>query len=165
MRVPPVTADLNKTGWQKRWPDEQEADRGATQQTDAAAGAPDGHSQAARGGGRYSTRSRIRIHCYRAGSVTSVCADVVILEDFGRWLPRRLCCLPWRRWKRPSMRRRRLTVSGLDPGRAWKSSVNGRGLWWHAVAAHMNHALPTLYFIHMGLVALLATQRRLQRES
>lgn len=87
---------------------------------------------------------------------------VIVLEDLDQWLRRRLRCLLWRQWKRPDTRRRRLIALGLDAERAWKSSVNGRGPWWNAGASHLNQALPTSYFTHMGLVSLLATQRRLQ---
>jgi RNA-directed DNA polymerase len=86
----------------------------------------------------------------------------IVLEDLDQWLRRRLRCLLWRQWKRPNTRRRRLLALGLDAERAWKSSVNGRGPWWNAGASHMNAALPTSYFTQMGLVSLLATQRRLQ---
>jgi RNA-directed DNA polymerase len=90
---------------------------------------------------------------------------VTVLQDLDQWLRRRLRCLLWRQWKRPDTRRRRLIALGLDVERAWTSSVNGRGPWWNAGASHMNQALPTSYFTHMGLVSLLATQRRLQRVS
>jgi len=87
---------------------------------------------------------------------------VRVLEELDQWLRRRLRCLLWRQWKRPATRRRRLIALGLDPERAWKSSVNGRGPWWNAGASHLNQALPTSSFTHMGLVSLLATQQRLQ---
>ena len=90
---------------------------------------------------------------------------VTVLDDLDKWLRRRLRCLLWRQWKRPDTRRRRLLALGLDAERAWKSSVNGRGPWWNAGASHLNEALPTPYFTHMGLVSLLATQRCLQRVS
>jgi RNA-directed DNA polymerase len=90
---------------------------------------------------------------------------VTVLDDLDKWLRRRLRCLLWRQWKRPATRRRRLIALGLDAERAAKSSVNGRGPWWNAGASHMNQALPTSYFTHMGLASLLATQRRLQRVS
>ena len=88
---------------------------------------------------------------------------VTVLEGLDKWLRHRLRCLLWRQWKRPDTRRRRLIALGLDPERAWKSSVNGRGPWWNAGASHMNEAFPTSYFTHLGLVSLLATRRRLQR--
>jgi group II intron reverse transcriptase/maturase len=87
------------------------------------------------------------------------------LQDLDKWLRHRLRCLLWRQWKRPATRRRRLIALGLDPERAWKSSVNGHGPWWNAGASHMNQALPTSYFTSLGLVSLLATQRHLQRVS
>ena len=90
---------------------------------------------------------------------------VTVLEDLDKWVRHRLRCLLWRQWKRPATRRRRLIALGLDPERAWMSSVNGRGPWWNAGASHMNEAFPTSFFTHQGLVSLLATQRRLLRVS
>jgi RNA-directed DNA polymerase len=90
---------------------------------------------------------------------------VRILEEVDQWIRRRLRCLIWRQWKRPKTRESRLLARGLTPHRAWKSSVNGRGPWWNAGAPHMIAAFPPAYFAQMGLVSLLATQRRLQRSS
>jgi RNA-directed DNA polymerase len=84
------------------------------------------------------------------------------LEELDGWLRRRLRCLLWRQWKRPATRNRRLQALGLPPERAWKSASNGRGAWWNAGASHMHTALPASYFTRLGLVSLLATQRRLQ---
>ena len=85
------------------------------------------------------------------------------LEEFDGWMRRRLRCLLWRQWKHPITRNRRLQALGLSSGRAWKSASNGRGAWWNAGAPHMNAAFPASYFTRMGLVSLLATQRRFQR--
>lgn len=84
------------------------------------------------------------------------------LEDFDGWMRRRLRCLLWRQWKRPATRHRRLQTLGLNAERAWKSASNGRGAWWNSGASHMHAAFPASYFTHLGLVSLLATQRRLQ---
>jgi RNA-directed DNA polymerase len=85
-----------------------------------------------------------------------------ILEELDGWVRRRLRCLLWRQWKRPRTRGRKLTALGLDPDRAWRSAMNGRGPWWNAGASHLNHALPAAYFTRVGLVSLLREQRRLQ---
>jgi group II intron reverse transcriptase/maturase len=81
------------------------------------------------------------------------------------WVRRKLRCILWRQWKRPSTRQRYLVRLGLSKARAWKSSVNGRGPWWNAGASHMNEALPKVRFDRMGLVSVLDTVRRLQRSS
>ncbi len=83
--------------------------------------------------------------------------------DLDKWLRRRLRCLLWRQWKRPFNRARRLRQHGLDADRAWRSAVNGRGPWWNAGATHMNAALPSAFFTHMGLASLVVTHQRLQR--
>ena len=85
------------------------------------------------------------------------------LEELDGWIRRRLRCLLWQQWKHSATRKRRLQALGLTADRAWKSASNGRGAWWNSGAPHMQAALPTSYFTHMGLVSLLATQQRLQR--
>jgi group II intron reverse transcriptase/maturase len=85
------------------------------------------------------------------------------MQDLDGWVRRRLRCLLWRQWKRPWTRRRKMTALGLDPERAWKSSVNGRGPWWNAGAQHLMQALPNAYFQALGLVSIRETVDRLQR--
>jgi RNA-directed DNA polymerase len=84
------------------------------------------------------------------------------LGDLDGWVRRRLRCLLWRQWKRPRTRKRKLLALGLDAARARRSAGNGRGPWWNAGASHMNQALPTAYFTHLGLLSLLREQQRLQ---
>jgi len=84
------------------------------------------------------------------------------LEELDGWLRRRLRCLLWRQWQRPRTRARQLRARGLDAARARRSAGNGRGPWWNAGASHMNQVFPAAFFAHMGLVSLLAEQRRLQ---
>jgi RNA-directed DNA polymerase len=84
-----------------------------------------------------------------------------VREELDGWLRRRLRCLLWRQWKRPRTRARRLRALGLDAERARRSAGNGRGPWWNAGASHLNQALPTAYFTHLGLVSLVRAQRRL----
>lgn len=87
---------------------------------------------------------------------------VRILEDLDQWVRRRLRCVLWRQWKRSETRRRRLIMLGLTAERAGKSSANGRGPWWNAGAPHMIQTASPSFFAQLGLVSLLATQRRLQ---
>ena len=74
---------------------------------------------------------------------------------------------PWSRvflgYSFTAHRARKLRQLGLDDDRAWRSAVNGRGPWWNAGASHLNAALPTAFFTHMGLTSLVDTHRRLQR--
>jgi RNA-directed DNA polymerase len=86
-----------------------------------------------------------------------------VIETLDEWVRRRLRCLLWRQWKRPSNRARQLRQLGLDEDRARRSAANGRGPWWNAGAPHMNAALPNTFFSHMGLASLVGTQLRLQR--
>ena len=84
------------------------------------------------------------------------------MKDLDGWLRRRLRCLLWRQWKRPRTRRHHLLAQGLDPERAWRSSVNGRGPWWNAGASHMKQAFPNVWFQRFGLVSIYETVVRLQ---
>jgi len=85
------------------------------------------------------------------------------MQDLDGWVRRRLRCLLWRQWKRPWTRRRNLIALGIDPERAWKSSVNGRGPWWNAGGSHLKQALPNAYFQRLGLISIHDTVGRLQR--
>jgi RNA-directed DNA polymerase len=84
------------------------------------------------------------------------------LEALDSWMRRRLRCVLWRQWKRPTTRARKLRALGLSAERARRSAGNGYGPWWNAGASHMNIALPAKYFTNRGLVSLLGTHQRLQ---
>ena len=93
-------------------------------------------------------------------------ADVkATFEELDRWLRRRMRCILWRQWKKPKTRERRLRERGLDPYRAWKSAVNGRGPWWNAGASHMNAAVPNRYLATCGLVSLYQTYQQRKNRS
>jgi RNA-directed DNA polymerase len=85
------------------------------------------------------------------------------LEELDGWVRRKLRCVFWRQWKRPSTRARNMRRLGLDEARAWKSAVNGRGPWWNSGASHMNQALPKKLWDQLGLVSILDTINRLSR--
>jgi len=83
-----------------------------------------------------------------------------VLEELDGWLRRRLRALLWRQWKSVFTRAQNLMRAGLSHAHAWKSATNGHGPWWNSGSSHMNAAYPTSCFAHMGLLSLLATQRR-----
>jgi len=83
-----------------------------------------------------------------------------VLEELDGWIRRKLRTLLWRQWKRPLTRTQHLLRLGLDADRARQSALNGRGPWWNGGAAHMHAAFPQSWFDRMGLLSLLATQRR-----
>ncbi|WP_239031488.1 group II intron reverse transcriptase/maturase [Modicisalibacter sp. MOD 31.J] len=87
------------------------------------------------------------------------------LEALDQWIRRRLRCMIWRQWKRPSTRRRKLRALSLDDQRARMSTGNGRGPWWNAGALHLRHALPNRWLSQQGLVSVLDTVRGLSRSS
>jgi len=85
----------------------------------------------------------------------------MVLEALDGWVRRRLRCLLWRQWKRPSTRQARLRALGVDAEAAWRTAYCGRGPW-HSAGSRVAHlALPARYFTHMGLLSLLDTQRSL----
>ena len=83
-------------------------------------------------------------------------------EDFDSWVRRRIRAILWRQWKRPHTRRKEMLKRGLDPERARKSAVNGRGPWWNAGASHMNHAVTTRELRALGYVSLMEEWQRLK---
>lgn len=83
-------------------------------------------------------------------------------EEVDGWLRRKLRCIIWRQWKRPSTRARKLMQRGLSEERAYKSAHNGRGPWWNSGASHMNQAFDKSYFTELGLISLLSQFRRFQ---
>ena len=82
------------------------------------------------------------------------------LEELDGWIRHKLRTLLWRQWKRSYTRAQHLKRAGLSEARAWQSATNGRGPWWNGDASHMNAAYPKSWFDRMGLVSLLAAQRR-----
>jgi RNA-directed DNA polymerase len=88
-----------------------------------------------------------------------------LFEELDGWIRRRLRCLIWRQWKRSYARAKGLMKRGLSEGRAWESASNGRGPWWNSGASHMNQAFPKQFFDRLGLVSLLTSVLKFQRNS
>lgn len=88
-----------------------------------------------------------------------------IFDELDGWLRRKLRCILWKQWKQPQTREKNLMRRGLTKATAWKSSVNGRGSWWNAGAAHMNKAFPKSYFDKLGLVSIVDQLHRLESTS
>ena len=78
-----------------------------------------------------------------------------IFEALDIHIRRHLRKLIWIAWKKPKTRERNLIKRGIEPQRAWRSSVNGRGAWWNAGALHMQHAFNSQFFQSKGLYSLL----------
>lgn len=84
-------------------------------------------------------------------------------KELDGWVRRKLRCILWRQWKRPSTRAKKLMGRGLTEARAYKSAYNGRGPWWNAGASHMNQAFTKSYFTELGLLSLADGLHRFQR--
>ena len=80
-----------------------------------------------------------------------------VFKHLDSWIRRRLRCIRWRQWKRPSTRFKKLLKRGLPQEQAAKSAYNGRGPWWNSGASHMNLAFPKSYFERLNLVSLVRT--------
>ncbi|MGM9487502.1 group II intron maturase-specific domain-containing protein, partial [Ideonella sp. YS5] len=87
-----------------------------------------------------------------------------VWQELDGWIRRKLRCRLWRYGKRPYARAKSLMQQGLTRERAWRSATNGRGAWWNSGASHMNAAFPKSFFDRMGLVSLVDTHRRFQRQ-
>lgn len=85
-----------------------------------------------------------------------------VFEELDGWIRRRLRCILWRQWKRPSTRAKKLMKRGLTEARACKSAYNGRGPWWNSGASHLNYAFRKTYFTELGLLFLEDALRRFQ---
>lgn len=97
------------------------------------------------------------------GAYFSLSVGKSVAEGVDGWVRRKLRCILWRQWKRPSTRARKLMQLGLTELRACKSAWNGRGAWWNAGASHMNQALPKRRWDKAGLVSVAETIQRLKR--
>lgn len=75
-------------------------------------------------------------------------------EEMDERIRHHLRKLIWIAWKKPRTRERNLVKLGIDPERAWKSSVNGRGAWWNSGQSHMNQAIKNDRFVRLGLYSL-----------
>lgn len=78
----------------------------------------------------------------------------LIFKELDSWIRRRLRCIKWRQWKRPSTRLKMLKRRKLPEEQAAKSAYNGRGPWWNSGASHLNKAFPKSYFNKLGLISL-----------
>jgi RNA-directed DNA polymerase len=87
------------------------------------------------------------------------------LEDFDKWMRRRIRAIYWRQWKRPGTRFKEMLKRGLNFERARKSAGNGRGPWWNAGASHMNCSITTRELRANGYVSLLEAWQRLKRSA
>ena len=83
-----------------------------------------------------------------------------VWEELDGWIRRKLRTILWRHWKRPLTRTQHLLRMGIEAVRARQSATHGRGPWWNGGAAHLPATFPQSCFDRMGLLSLLATQRR-----
>ena len=89
----------------------------------------------------------------------------IAFEELDGWIRRRLRCVIWRHWKKPTTRAKKLIQRGIERERANISAYNGRGAWWNSGASHMHSAFPAKWFTQQGLISLLSQHQRFQNLS
>ena len=76
------------------------------------------------------------------------------LRDQAKWLRRRLRCYQWKQWGRAGSRE--LRKRGVKRELAWNTAKSAHGPWRLSHSPALSLAMPTRYFIGLGLPELAA---------
>ncbi len=76
------------------------------------------------------------------------------LRDLDKWIRRRLRCYHWKQWGRAGYRE--LKKRGIDRQLAWNTAKSAHGPWRLSGSPALDKALPTRYFMNLGLPSLAA---------
>lgn len=79
------------------------------------------------------------------------CQTPTILQRLDKWIRRRLRCVVWKQWQRPSTRYRELRKLGVTSKDAILTARSNRGPWRVTLTAALCYALPNAYFDSLGL--------------
>ena len=79
------------------------------------------------------------------------CQTPTILQRLDKWIRRRLRCVVWKQWQRPSTRYRELRKLGVNSKDAILTARSNRGPWRVTLTAALCYALPNAYFESLGL--------------
>lgn len=79
------------------------------------------------------------------------CQTPTILQRLDKWIRRRLRCVVWKQWQRPSTRYRELRKLGVNSKDAILTARSNRGPWRVTLTAALCYALPNAYFDSLGL--------------
>ena len=86
-----------------------------------------------------------------------------VFQELEEWLRRRLRQLLWKRWKKPSARRRNLVALGVPLKTAREASGSGKGTWRLAASPPVTQALSNTYWCRQGLESITERYHRLRR--
>lgn len=79
------------------------------------------------------------------------CQTPTILQRLDKWIRRRLRCVVWKQWQRPSTRYRELRKLGVNSKDAILTARSNRGPWRVTLTAALCYALPNAHFDSLGL--------------
>jgi RNA-directed DNA polymerase len=82
------------------------------------------------------------------------CQTPSVLEDFDKWIRRRLRSVIWKQWQRFRMRYRQLRKRGVERRLAFQTAKSNHGPWRLAKSPALAIALPNAYFDSLGLPRL-----------
>ena len=82
------------------------------------------------------------------------CQTPSVLEDFDKWIRRRLRSVIWKQWQRFRMRYRQLRKRGVERRLAYQTAKSNHGPWRLAKSPALAIALPNAYFDSLGLPRL-----------
>jgi hypothetical protein len=74
------------------------------------------------------------------------------LRELGAWMLRKLRCFLWKQWG--SRGYRELRKRGVSRDLAWNTSKSAHGPWRISLSPALSIALPTRYFVGLGLPLL-----------
>ena len=75
------------------------------------------------------------------------------LTDLAKWVRRKLRCYHWKQWGRSGYRQ--LRKRGVDRWLAWNTAKSAHGPWRLSGSPALRYALPTKYFVAMGIPTLV----------
>lgn len=75
------------------------------------------------------------------------------LLDLAKWVRRKLRCYLWKQWGRSGYRQ--LRKRGIDRWLAWNTAKSAHGPWRLSGSPALRYALPTKYFVAMGIPELV----------
>jgi RNA-directed DNA polymerase len=82
------------------------------------------------------------------------CQTPYVLRNLDYWTRRRLRSFLWKQWKRGSLRFAELTQRGVDAELAAQTAGSAHGPWRLAESPGLHIALPTAYFVSLGIPQL-----------
>jgi RNA-directed DNA polymerase len=99
---------------------------------------------------------RLRRYLIGWGEYFGHCETPSVLTGIDSWIRRRLRCVVWRQWKRGRRRYVELRKRGVGKDLAAQAAGSADGPWRMSCTRALSYALPTAYFVSLGLPSLAA---------